>query len=98
MPTYEYECSQCGKTFDEYQSITAPALQDCPLCHSKKTLQRLIGKGGGILFKGSGFYETDYRSQGYRKSAEKDKKSKTPEKSSKPSKDTGKSSDAKKSK
>lgn len=64
MPTYEYECQKCGNRFDQFQSITAKPLQKCPKC--KGTLKRLIGTGAGIIFKGSGFYATDYRSDGYK--------------------------------
>jgi putative FmdB family regulatory protein len=60
MPTYEYACEDCGHHFDEFQSITAPVLTDCPAC-KKKALKRLIGTGAGLIFKGSGFYVTDYK-------------------------------------
>ena len=60
MPTYEYECNACGHTFEEFQSMSDKALKKCPKC-SKLKLQRLIGSGAGIIFKGSGFYETDYK-------------------------------------
>ncbi len=60
MPTYEYECEGCGHAFEEFQSMSAAALKNCPKCHEDK-LQRLIGAGAGIIFKGSGFYETDYK-------------------------------------
>lgn len=60
MPTYEYRCDNCGHQFDEFQSITADALCDCPKC-KKSSLQRLIGGGNGLIFKGSGFYITDYK-------------------------------------
>jgi putative FmdB family regulatory protein len=63
MPTYDYECSGCGHTFDELQSFSDPPLTKCPKCKKKK-LARLFGGGGAILFKGSGFYETDYRRAG----------------------------------
>jgi putative FmdB family regulatory protein len=72
MPTYEYRCEKCGHHLEEYQSITAPPLKRCPAC-GKSALCRLIGTGGGIIFKGSGFYETDYRSESYRKAAEAEK-------------------------
>lgn len=68
MPTYDYQCGACGHTFEEFQSITASALKKCPEC-GKLKLQRLIGTGAGVIFKGSGFYETDYRSEGYKKDA-----------------------------
>ena len=60
MPTYDYLCSECGYKFEKFQSITAGVLKKCPEC-GKMSLQRLIGTGSGIIFKGSGFYETDYR-------------------------------------
>ena len=60
MPTYEYECQACGHAFDELQSMTDPKLTKCPKCHKNK-LARLIGGGSGMIFKGSGFYETDYK-------------------------------------
>ncbi len=60
MPFYEYKCSNCGHELEELQSITAPALVKCPEC-GKDTLQRLIGTGAGLIFKGSGFYLTDYK-------------------------------------
>lgn len=58
MPTYEYECANCNKTFDIFQKITDKPLDKCPKCHKK--ISRLIGGGGGVIFKGSGFYATDY--------------------------------------
>ena len=61
MPTYEYRCTACGHEFEEFQSITAPVKRKCPKC-GKPKLERLIGIGAGVIFKGSGFYETDYRS------------------------------------
>ena len=75
MPTYEYECAGCGHQFEEFQSITANPLKKCPEC-GKNQLQRLIGTGAGIIFKGSGFYQTDYRSESYKKGASAEKKSK----------------------
>lgn len=71
MPTYAYECQACGHTFDAFQPITAQPLQKCPQC-AKLKLRRLIGSGSGIIFKGSGFYQTDYRSEGYKKKAAAD--------------------------
>jgi len=64
MPTYEYECQKCGHRFDEFQSMTAKPLVRCPKCKGK--LKRLVGAGAGFLFKGSGFYATDYRSSSYK--------------------------------
>jgi putative FmdB family regulatory protein len=63
MPTYDYECTACGHRFDELQSFAEPALTKCPKCKKNK-LQRLFGGGGAIIFKGGGFYETDYRRAG----------------------------------
>ena len=60
MPTYEYECDNCGHSFEEFQAMSDKALKKCPKC-AKMKLQRLIGAGAGIIFKGSGFYETDYK-------------------------------------
>ncbi len=71
MPTYDYECTKCGHAFEEFQSITAAPLEKCPACAGK--VRRLIGTGGGLLFKGSGFYQTDYRSAAYQKAAAGDK-------------------------
>lgn len=71
MPTYEYQCQACGHRFDEFHSITAKPLKKCPACKKLK-LQRLIGTGAGIIFKGSGFYETDYRSDSYKSAAKAD--------------------------
>lgn len=59
MPTYEYECPQCGHTFEAFQNMSAKPLNKCPKCNQK--LKRIIGAGSGIIFKGSGFYATDYR-------------------------------------
>lgn len=73
MPTYDYECSACGHKFEAFQSFSEEPLVKCPACKKKK-LKRLFGAGAGIIFKGSGFYTTDYRSDSYRKSAESDSK------------------------
>jgi len=59
MPTYEYECKKCGKRFERYQAMSAKPLSKCPYC--KGRVRRLISAGGGVIFKGSGFYETDYK-------------------------------------
>ncbi len=71
MPTYDYECQACGHAFEKFQSITAPAVKKCPEC-SKLKVKRLIGTGAGVIFKGSGFYQTDYRSSSYQSDAKKD--------------------------
>lgn len=83
MPTYAYECEACGHHFEKFQSMTANSLRTCPECKARK-LQRLIGPGAGIIFKGSGFYETDYRSDSYKKAekADKETRSKSSEKTS----------------
>ncbi len=72
MPTYDYACQACGHNFEEFQSISADPLSKCPEC-GKRSLKRLIGTGGGVIFKGSGFYQTDYRSDSYKKAAEAEK-------------------------
>lgn len=71
MPTYEYKCDACGNQFDQFQSITAAPLRKCPACRKLK-LRRLIGAGAGLIFKGSGFYITDYRSDSYKSAASSD--------------------------
>jgi putative FmdB family regulatory protein len=68
MPTYDYKCSACGHTFEQFQSITAPPIKRCPQC-GKAKVKRLIGTGAGLIFKGSGFYITDYRDAGYKEKA-----------------------------
>ncbi len=73
MPTYDYECKSCEHKFELFQSITEPVKRKCPQC-KRNTLRRLFGTGAALLFKGSGFYQTDYRSESYRKGAEADKK------------------------
>ena len=67
MPTYDYECSACEHRFEEFQSIKAKPIKRCPKCGGHK-VRRLIGSGVGLIFKGSGFYATDYRSESYKKS------------------------------
>jgi putative FmdB family regulatory protein len=75
MPTYEYQCEKCRKTFECYQSMKDAALKTCPKEHcrqktwGKGKVKRLLGTGAGLIFKGSGFYITDYRSEGYKASA-----------------------------
>ena len=70
MPTYEYECRKCGRTFEKFQRISEAPLRRCPTC--KGAVKRLLGTGAGLLFKGSGFYITDYRSESYKSSAKAD--------------------------
>lgn len=71
MPTYDYVCSKCSHEFEQFQSMKDEPLKRCPKCR-KMALQRKIGLGAGLLFKGSGFYITDYRSDGYKKAAKSD--------------------------
>jgi len=71
VPTYQYVCEACDHTFDEFQSFSEESLKKCPACKKKK-LQRAIGTGAAILFKGSGFYQTDYRSEAYKSAAKAD--------------------------
>ena len=99
MPTYEYVCDACGHEFELFQSMSASVKRKCPEC-GKLKLKRLIGIGSGIIFKGSGFYQTDYRSESYKKAAEADKKASTEKSTKKDEKkksDTSKSSDKSKS-
>ena len=75
MPTYDYECDACGHTFELFQSIREPVKRKCPEC-GKSKLRRLFGTGAAVVFKGSGFYQTDYRSDSYKKGAKADKDAK----------------------
>ncbi len=77
MPTYEYHCDGCAHHFDEFQSITAKPLKRCPACRKPK-LRRIFGTGAAILFKGSGFYQTDYRSESYKAAAKADQEQPQP--------------------
>ncbi len=83
MPTYEYECEKCGHRFEVFQSMTEPPRKRCPKCRGK--VRRLIGGGAGIVFKGTGFYTTDYRSSSYKEQKRKE--------SGEPAKPKGESSD-----
>jgi len=86
MPTYEYHCDACDGRFEKFQSMVAEPIRDCPKCGATGSVRRLIGAGGGLLFKGSGFYTTDYRSNSYKEAAQKEKNaSSSPPPSSKPS-------------
>ena len=69
MPNYDYCCDACGHTFEAFQMMSAAPLVECPAC-GKKKLRRLIGTGAGIIFKGGGFYETDYKRSGEKKESE----------------------------
>ncbi len=90
MPTYEYECEKCGLLFEEFQSITAEPLTSCKKEGCNGHVKRLISPGAGFLFKGSGFYITDYRSESYKKQAKNDSGSSSSGSSS--SSDAGKKS------
>src|SRR5687768_14960249 len=68
MPTYDYKCDACGHAFEVFQSMSSPPIRRCPVCKKSK-VKRLIGTGAGLIFKGSGFYITDYRDQGYKDKA-----------------------------
>ena len=74
MPTYDYECGSCEHAFELFQSISEPVKKKCPRC-GRKSLRRLFGTGAALIFKGSGFYQTDYRSESYKKGADAEKKS-----------------------
>ncbi len=86
MPTYEYACTACEHEFEAFHAITADPIRICPEC-GEREVERLISGGAGLIFRGSGFYITDYRSEGYKEAAKKDKEA-----------ESGKKSDAKKSK
>jgi putative FmdB family regulatory protein len=78
MPTYEYACEKCGKNFDVFQSMRHEAFRECPKEHCQQKrwghgkVKRLLGTGAGLIFKGSGFYITDYRSNNYKEGAKKE--------------------------
>ncbi len=77
MPTYEYQCTKCERVFEVFHSITAKPKRriptDCRQCKNSAPVRRLIGSGSGVIFKGSGFYQTDYRSEGYKKAEKAEK-------------------------
>ena len=77
MPTYDYVCTECGHEMEAFHSMSAEPLKDCPAC-GKPALKRKIGTGAGLIFKGSGFYQTDYRSESYHKSAKAETESAKP--------------------
>ena len=99
MPTYEYSCEKCGQSFDAFQSMRDEPFRECPkeLCRLPKwghgKVKRLLGTGAGLIFKGSGFYSTDYRSDSYKEAAKKDSAPKTADagEKSRGSKETAKS-------
>jgi putative FmdB family regulatory protein len=90
MPTYEYRCPECGTDFEKFQKMSDPPVAECPSCGANA--ERRLSGGAGFLFKGSGFYITDYRGEGYKKAAEADKGGGS---SSSSSESKGASSDAK---
>ena len=75
MPNYDYECQKCGHRFEVFQSMNDPKLTDCPEDSCDGQVKRLLGTGGGIIFKGAGFYQTDYRSSSYQAAAKADSSS-----------------------
>lgn len=82
MPTYDYQCGACEHTWEEFQSMSAKPIRKCPACGRLKA-KRIIGPGAGFIFKGSGFYLTDYRSESYKSGAEADRKTQQPASSEK---------------
>jgi putative FmdB family regulatory protein len=92
MPTYDYQCDACGHEMEVFQGINDPVKKKCPEC-GKNKLKRLFGTGAAIVFKGSGFYQTDYRSEGYKKAAAADSKAQSSDKGDSKG---GQKSDAKK--
>jgi len=84
VPTYEYRCTKCGHRFSEFQRIVDPPIRNCPKCRKKNCVEQLISGGSGLIFKGSGFYATDYK-----------RTSKPPATESKPAESKPKSTDAK---
>ncbi|MEX1114904.1 MAG: FmdB family zinc ribbon protein [Akkermansiaceae bacterium] len=78
MPNYDYECQKCGNRFEVFQSMNDAKLTDCAAAECKGEVKRLLGTGGGIIFKGSGFYKTDYRSSSYQEGAKAEKASNAP--------------------
>ena len=98
MPTYEYKCRKCDNIFEIFQSMKARKLSKCPdeACDGK--VDRLLGTGAGLIFKGAGFYETDYRSESYKKGAKEAEKAGKPESKSEKGSDSAKSDSGSKSK
>lgn len=95
MPTYDYQCDACGHEYELFQGINDPVVKKCPEC-GKNKLRRLFGTGAAIVFKGSGFYQTDYRSEGYKKAAEADNKASSSGGKSEGKKSEGAKSESKK--
>ena len=86
MPNYDYECQKCENRFEVFQSMKDAKLTDCPQEACDGQVKRLLGTGGGIIFKGSGFYETDYRSSSYKAGAKADESASKPKTSEGPKK------------
>jgi len=84
MPTYEYQCDACNHNFDDFHSMSDKPLTKCPKC-GKKKLRRVFGTGAAVIFKGSGFYQTDYRSESYKSAAKADQEAAKPAATSKDS-------------
>ena len=89
MPTYEYQCRGCGHRFEVFQRIVDPPVRDCPKCKAKGSVEQIISGGSGLIFKGSGFYETDYRRSGASTKPATAGKSDTSSKKTKPNKSAG---------
>ena len=104
MPTYEYECQKCGKNFEFMQSMKDSALKTCPkdACRMRRwgkgKVRRLLSTGAGLIFKGSGFYITDYRSEGYKQAAKKESEAASPKKETTSSTDSGTKKESKETK
>jgi putative FmdB family regulatory protein len=93
MPTYDYQCEKCEKVFEIFQSMNDKKLTKCPNNSCGGKVQRLLGVGAGVIFKGSGFYETDYRSESYKAGAKADKKKSSDKKKKSENKKSTKKSD-----
>lgn len=89
MPNYDYLCQTCGHRFEVFQSMNDPKLTDCPQAGCPGPVKRLLGTGGGLLFKGAGFYQTDYRSSSYQQGAKQDAAPAKPAESSPPASSAG---------
>ena len=96
MPTYDYQCEKCEKIFEVFQSMNDKKLTKCPSKSCGGKVQRLLGVGAGVIFKGSGFYETDYRSESYKAGANADKKKSSDKKKKSENKKGSKKSDSSK--
>lgn len=98
MPTYDYVCETCGHEFEVFQSMKDPKLTECPQSECSGAVRRLLGTGAGLIFKGSGFYETDYRSASYKEGAKKEQDAGKPSKESASGGEGAKPKEAKESK